>query len=509
MSIRAARVSRCQFRVFSFRFRILSLILLLACELAISRPGWAQQPGNVVLDANEQIFCVLAALNIAGYDAGLGVDVGDDTREEVRALLEKQDIPVRSELRRFYAEQQAVDGDVGLAPYISLALLLGPPPDFKPTLPDSDLPPDAKAIKGWVPLLRKFSAQADLTTLWGRVRPRYDQAIERYSEVVRRSIAVSDAYLRFPGGTYLGRTYTINLSLLGAPEQVQARIYGENYYLVVTPSKQLKLNEIRHQYLHFLLDPLAVKYAAEIEQKGALQGIARQAPALASDFKEDFPLLVTECLIRALELRMDKAIKAEKTVAELAVQGLILAPYFYEMLSDFEKQDATMSVFYKQIILEIDLREERQRLASVKFAPVAAAAVGHPAPALSPKDVLLNQADNLIYQGKYAEAKAAFQDVLEKVDPRSERALFGAAVASSNLRKPDLAEEYFQKTLEVARDLRLATWSHIYLGRIYDLESKRQAALSQYKTASLTAAAYPSAVRAVQDGLERPFGSKD
>ena len=121
---------------------------------------------------------------------------------------------------------------------------------------------------------------------------------------------------------------------------------------------------------------------------------------------------------------------------------------------------------------------------------------------------MLNQGENLIYEGKYADASQMFRNVLEQFDPHSERALYGAAVSASNLRKPDLAEEYFQRTLESARDLRIVTWSHIYLGRLYDVEGKRDAAVAQYRAASVTAAAYPDAARAVERGLQRPFGTK-
>ncbi len=502
-------VSSSSFPVSSFEFRVSIFELLLVVCLAIPCTGWAQQPGNVILDSSEQIFCVLAALNAAGYDTGLRANTGENTREEVRALLTKRNPAIRGELQKFYAEHQlANDPGADLGQYVSLALLLGPPPGFSFTVAESDLPPDAKAVKGLVPLLKKFYEQANLIDLWARVRPRYENAIETYSDKVRRSIALSDVYLRFPSGAYLGRTYTIYLSLLGAPEQVQARIYGQNYYLVVTPSSEPKLAEIRHQYLHFLLDPLAAKYAVEIHQKAELQALARQAPALGTDFKEDFPLLVTECLIRAVELQMDKPPKPQKNLTKLTASGLILVPHFYAALEDYEQQAASMNVYYKEMILGIKTGAEQLRLASVKFSPAKSPTEGHAAPALSEKELLLNQADNLISQGKYSDAKAAFQSVLEKFDPRSERALFGLAVAASNMRKPDLAEDYFQKTLEAARDLRIVTWSHIYLGRLYDLQGKRDAAVGQYRAASLTAAAYPDAVRAVERGLQRAFGSK-
>jgi len=485
---------------------------LLLSGLAAPPAVWAQAASNVMLDVNEQLFSILAAAAAAGQDWGSATDNAMQARAELRAFLAKKSLPVAPELRRFFVEHHVAD-DAGsnLGQYVSLALLLGPPPDFRFTVPQTDLPPDAKALVGLVPLLKNFSEQANLIDVWAQLQGRHQREIERYSALVRRSIERSDAYLRFPSGAYLGRTYTIYLSLLGAPEQVQARIYGQNYYLVVTPSKEPKLAEIRHQYLHFLLDPLTVKFAAEINQKAELRSLARQAPLLGSDFKEDFYLLVTECLVRIVELRMDKrpATEAEKSVQEMAASGFILAPYFYSALADYEKQEAAMSVAYKEMILGIDPAKEKTRLASVKFTPKPEPAQGTAPFALSEEERLLNQADNLISEGRYLEAKAVCQSVLETVSPKSERALFGLAVVASNTRKPDLAEEYFQKTLEVAQDLRIVTWSHIYLGRLYDLRGKRKEALAQYRAASLTATTYPDALRAVQTGLQKQFGSKD
>ena len=491
------------------RLGVSVLALLLAAP-----PAQAQQGGgNVVLEPSEQVFCVMAALNAGGYDAGLGLDTGDNTREEARAYLEQAHAPVAKRLAAFYSEHR-VAGDPGadLGQFVSLALLLGPPPDFKLAVPPEDLPPDAKAVSGLVPLLKTFYVQANLHELWSRLQARY-QAVElRYSAAVRQAIFMTDIYFRFPSGGYLGRTCRIDLDLLGAPDQAQARVYGFDYYLVVTASKQSRVDEIRHQYLHFLLDPLAAKYAPEINEKARLRGIAYRAPALATSFKEDYPLLISECLIRAAELRLDKRPppQAEKSLQEMTASGLILVRYFYESLADFEKHDASMAVFYQQMIRGIDPVQEERRLAKVTFAPAPTPPVQPAAlPAKTEEDRLLDQGDNLFYRGRYSDAKLAYQEVLEKTDPKSERALFGLAIVASNMRKPDLAEEYFQKTLETARDLRIVTWSHVYLGRLYDLRGKRDDALTQYRAASLTAAAYPMALRAVQAGEAQQFGSKE
>lgn len=489
--------------------------MLLVTGLSLTPSGHAQQgQGDVLLQPDEQMFAVLTALNMAGYDTGVGADQGNDVREEVRDFLGRGNVPklpVVEQLHRFYKEHQLGDAGEDFGQYVSLSLLLGPPPDMKPIVAERDYPPDARDVAPVLPLVRTFYQQADLEGLWDRLKGRYEEEIERYSAAVRRSVELSDAYLRFPSGSYLGRTYVIYLCLMGPPNQVQARIYGANYYLVVTPSKDLQISQIRHQYLHFLLDGLALKYAAETQQKAGLAAIARRAPALSQDFRQDFSLLLTECLIRAVELRMDKVATtdAQKQSNDFAASGLILVPYFYEALGDFQKQESSMSVYYKQMVLGIDPDDEADRLAKIKFvpAPTAAARTEAANKARSPLDQKLDDADDLIYQGKYVEAKTAFAEVLGQDDPKNERALFGMALAYSNLRKPDLAVEYFHKALEVARDLRIVTWSHIYLGRIQDIQGNRKAALEEYRAASLTGGAFPGALRAIEAGEQKAFGS--
>jgi tetratricopeptide (TPR) repeat protein len=490
--------------------RTWSLIVGLFAVLLAPTPLRAQGVGNVLLESNEQLFCVLAALNAAGYDAGMNGSAINDTRRKVREYLEAQNAPILPEMKKFYTDHQ-VKGDPSrdLAQYISLALLVGSPPDFKLTVPAEEVPPDARDVQGFLPLLRTFYSQTNMLFIWAQVHKQYDDAVARYTEAVRQSFVLTEAYLRFPAGGYLGRTYAIYIDLMGTPEQVHARIYGLNYFLVITPSEEPKLEEIRFQYLHFLLDPLAAKYGGEIAQKAMLAATARQAPMLALDFKEDFGLLITECLIRALELRMDKrpAPDAQKSLDEMTSQGLILVHYFYESLLAFEHQEASMTVYYKSMILAIDPHAEDRRLFVVHFATRPPAPVTKVAPAQSEEDQLLDKGDNEFFEGKYLDAKASYEAVLEKDDPKSERAIYGMAVVYANTRKPDLAEEYFQKALATAHDLRIVTWSHIYLGRLDDLNGKRDTALVQYHAALLTAAAFPMALRAAQSGMESPFGS--
>lgn len=484
------------------RLRLAMPIVLAVCALNLPRSGFAQSSAHVTINSNEQLFCVMAALNVAGYDSGLFVNTGDDARQSVRDVLARKNIPVRAELARFY-EAHRVQGN-NLSQYISLALILGPPPEFSFTFSPQDLPLDASGLKGFVPLLRTFYREADLESLYTRLQPTYAAAIEKYSPTVRRQIALVDGYLRSPSGTYLGRYYRIYLCLMGAPGQVQGRIYRDNYYLVITPSAQPRFNDIRYQYLHFLLDPLAVKYSADVHKKASLLPIARQAPALRPAFKSDFSFLLTECLVRAVALRMDHPQDTPKRLNNDLTSGLILTSYFYSALEAYEKQNTPMSDYFDQMIQGIDVEKLESQLASVRFS--APKATQHAAsPVLSPEEQLLNRGDNLIYLAKYGQAKEEFRQVLQKYNPKSERALYGMAVVATSTAEPDVAVEYFKQALAVAHQPRIVTWSHIYLGRIYDLEGKRQEALKQYHAAGETASGLPDALQAVRAGLQRPF----
>ena len=195
--------------------------ILLVSILFLPLTSQAQQ-GKVLVESSEQLFSVLAAINDAGYDSGAGAGEVNKARNAVRADLAAKNIPVLSELRNFYESHRLGDPGRNLGQYISLALLLGPPPDFKLSVAQADLPPDARNVAGLVPLLQQFYKQADLIDLWARASIDFHSDIESYSVPVRKSIELTDAYLRFPAGSYLGRTYTIYLDLLGAPNQVQA-----------------------------------------------------------------------------------------------------------------------------------------------------------------------------------------------------------------------------------------------------------------------------------------------
>jgi len=67
------------------------------------------------------------------------------------------------------------------------------------------------------------------------------------------------------------------------------------------------------------------------------------------------------------------------------------------------------------------------------------------------------------------------------------------------------ARSYFERTLEVSKEQKLIAWSHIYLGRIYDLQEDRDSALEQYKAALNAGDPSPEVKNAAEKGLQQAY----
>jgi hypothetical protein len=67
------------------------------------------------------------------------------------------------------------------------------------------------------------------------------------------------------------------------------------------------------------------------------------------------------------------------------------------------------------------------------------------------------------------------------------------------------AQQYFARTVEVSKEPRLLAWAHIYLGRIFDLQDNRQAALDHYRTALNSGDLDPQVRAAAEKGLQQPY----
>lgn len=489
-------------------FRTIAISALL---IGLSCGARAQSQSKATLDVNESLFSVVAAMNVCGYDQEL--QSSSPIRMEVRNdLAEASKSPAvaaaAKEMCRFYQDHRQNNASQDLAEYVSLALNLGPPPGFAPKVKEADLPPDAGYVLGFVPVLKDYYAAANLHAIWLKHQPEYDALIEQYHGPVAGVIRSTDNYLRMPLSGYAGRSFTVYLEPMAGPGQVNSRNYLQDfYYVVISPAgDDLHIDALRHTYLHFALDPLIARRATELDRLKPILASVQNAP-MAEAYKTDMGLLVIECLIRAIEARTPANAKLPEKDRLALVQrdeaeGFVLTGYFYRQLRDFEKSGSGLETAFPDWLIGIDVGHEKKRAGEIAFAAQAQPEVMQAAKRASPSKIDL--AERALASGNQAEAGKLAQESLQaKEDPA--RAYFVLAKVASFGGDMPGAQNDFQKALEAGNDPHVVAWSHIYLGRIFDLQGKRDDAVAQYKAALATSDVPPDAKGAAEHGLENAY----
>ncbi len=413
----------------------------------------------------------MAAINAAGYDEGVNLPDNHPIRAQLRDYLSKQNIPVLPELQRFYKKHLQRNGIQDLSQYISWALSVSSAPDFAWRTRDVEVPPDARALDGFQSLMADFYKQANLGDLWRRAQPVYDAEIEKYHTGLVKITGAVDGYLRVPASGYLGKRFQVLVELLGAPEQVQVRNYGDDAFVVVTPSPQPRLFDIRHAYLHFEVDPIVIKYGMELQQKRSLIDFAQTVPLEDQPTSRITCCWPTECLIKAVEARLDRNTLA---VAQAAQQGFVLTPFFAEQLLVFEKQQQGMRFYLDDMIGAMDLKRESARISAMKFDVSQAQRVAkkivtpEKEPELSPSGKVLQQADDMYQKRTLDEARTLYLKALEQRGAPEEhaQAWYGLARISVLQNQPEEALKLFDKALGSSPDPQTKAWSYVYLARL-------------------------------------------
>jgi tetratricopeptide (TPR) repeat protein len=315
----------------------------------------------------------------------------------------------------------------------------------------------------------------------------------------------TDGYLRIASGSFLDRRFTIIPEFLAPPNHFNARNYRENYYLVFGPSERLKTDEIRHQYLHFILDTFALRFTVPRDTRMALAKFVEAAPNIEEQYRNDLQFLVTESLIRAAELRMNR-VPEEKASSELDASiraGAVLARYFYEALKTFEAGQEGIRLYYPGVVKSIDVGQVQTSFEAAQKAPVEKP--------VEPTEVqkLIGEANSNLGSSNWDKAKELFETVLNNHDASSGDALYGLGVVASIQNEREKARDFFQKALQSpSSDKSVRAWSHIYLGRLHDVEGDRKDALLQYQAAVDIGDNTRNAIEVAKRGLKQPFSSR-
>jgi hypothetical protein len=490
-------------------------MLAALCSL-LAAPATAQMTQKLRLDTNESMFSTFAALNACGYDTDLADS--DPLRAQIRAEIaanvsrSPEAQVAQQHICAFYNDHHQGDAGRDLAQYVSLALYLSEPPRFTTSAREADLPPDAAYVLGFLPLLQKYYDAVGLRDVWRQHQRDYEARIEHASAPIAKMIFDTDIYLKVQSGGYLGRTFTVYVEPLAAPAHANSRNYGTDYFLLVSPNAkaELPMAPIRHTYLHFILDPMALKRANAMKRMEPLLDTVQKAP-IEESFKYDVSLLVTESLIQAIEARTLPGGKAAEPQREAAMraameQGYVLAHYFYEALGGFEKQPAGIADAYGDMLHDINVDSEKHRARDITFQDHARHEVVAGKSRLR-YERILDIAEQRLSTGDVAGAQKYAQQALDEHSEDPARALFILGRCALRTGDGEIARKDLSQAIEIARDPRILAWSHIYLGRILDVQQEREQAITHYRAALAAGDPTPDTKAAAEKGLAQPYQS--
>jgi hypothetical protein len=487
------------------------------------------------------MFDVGVALNACGYDQGL--DESDPVRKKIRdevnqatqASAEARDD--RDKLCLFIDQHRLTDPAHNLAQYVSLALYLTPPPEMTPSVEEQDMPPDAIGVEPMLPILRRFANAIDLHVIWVENRAVYEEATNRLHNPLTQMIVGTNYYLKTPASTYSGRRFLVVLEPLLSPEETNARVYGLDYVVVASPKDgQISMDLVRHAYLHYEIEPLL--YARENTVDERMMPILKsvQDAPLEYEFKSDIVALVIECMIKAIEARtMDTGVADVKVppnlphseadqyeharsvaqqkmeaVRQLAVdksmtQGYVLTQYFYSALKNFEKSPDSLSEAIGPMVYGMDVSVETHRAREITFDQHGEGDMMRHTPQGPPQPKQLDVAEMKLMKGDVVGAADLAQKALDTHNGDAGQANFILARVDLMSGKIDDAQAAFRNTLTASKDPRMLAWSHIYLGRILDVEEQRDEAVVEYKAALTVRDGQPDTKQAAEAGLKQPF----
>jgi tetratricopeptide (TPR) repeat protein len=175
------------------------------------------------------------------------------------------------------------------------------------------------------------------------------------------------------------------------------------------------------------------------------------------------------------------------------------------------------------MLLAINIDAERKRANQIVFARNATPDPLHSAASSSggSSTSLLDLAEQKLASGDKQSAQKIAQQALNEKQGDEGRAFFVLARTSRDIRG---AQSYFERALEVAKEPRVVAWSHVYLGRIYDLryrdalgagddtaqakavaDREREQAVQHYRAALNTGYEAAEMKAAAETGLKQPY----
>jgi hypothetical protein len=342
-----------------------------------------------------------------------------------------------------------------------------------------------------------------------------------------------NAYLKMPASNSRGQRFLVVVEPLLDPRQTNARVYGADYVVVVSPvNGTIRMNDVRHTYLHYEIEPLLYARAKAMDRLLPFLKVIRDAP-IDYTYRSDVVALVVESMIRAVEARtMDTGVAIYKIPADIRridlenatrehnaslqraeavrrtavqqsmLQGFVLTGYFYNAFAEFEKQPQSFSESIGEMVYGMDVTSELNRVKHINFVAQVPVDVVQK----SPRQLRgLDLAEANLMKGDFDAAAKLAQQSLDDRAGDAGRANFILARVAIMHRDIAGAQHDFDQTIQLSKDPRMLAWSHIYLGRIYDIQDQRDQAVTEYRAALTARDGQQDTKLAAEKGIKQAY----
>ena len=321
----------------------------------------------------------------------------------------------------------------------------------------------------------------------------------------------------------------------------------DEYFAVVSPDLEAANSDVRRAYLQFVLDPMVLRNAKDIESiRPAVRTLLEERRKIDPNTTPDVFLTISRSLVAAIDVKQMESTRVniataksreriaqmktdpeKKAVAEELAKykreqadesilrlsedhnkGALLSFYFADQLRGVEESDFDIAGSIQEMIVSFDAAKQAGRYESYADARKRAEAVRaerakNPQVATiieNPVTTRLLAIQETIKSKNYRQAEADLKQLLEQ-NPSEPRVFFNigrvASLSAATLTDPADADKQSAKLLEakvayenVIRiagvqkiDPALASLSYVALGRIYEFNDQKGYAIGLYDAA--------------------------
>ncbi len=548
---------------------------------AQQRAGFDLSNYGVRIEPDKRVMIVLAALDSARTNDADGNSVRSlnttlsEKGTEFRDLLSSDLLKMPDDLRRKISafvnrykssNPKLTDPEI-VAPFISMAYSLTPAPELADPIVTSSLPGNVLNVLDFAPLVREFNRRTTISQNIDDYLKRYNAAADgQLRNTAKEMVGDLLQYMHTRPEIYFEESVRVESkrseksSVKGIEKRSRERRFfivpemlapkdtviflnvRDDYYVVVPPDTDLSFSDVRRAFLQFVLDPLILKSAKDIEViRASVTKFLNDHRAVNPEQSPDVFLVLSRSLAAAIDIQQRETERiavttaqarqriddertpeekrkisaelervkkgfADDSILEMSKEyerGNVFVFYFADKLSGVEESGFNISSSLRDMILSIDPAKEGNRLAENAEARNRALAAREAGGTLettltqNPVTEGLLEVQKYIDAKNYSTAESALKDLLKKY-PDDARIYYSLGrLGSLQAEKLAEAEAQQQKLVEskvayenVIRisqkqtvDGALLSLTYTALGRIYEFFNDPAMALALYEKA--------------------------